>query len=93
MTDPATPLLLKRHRGRPVAARASDVSSAGMRVTTDRPLRIDERLCFDIDLEGCAHVDAHARVVREQGLHCYSLRFEDVDASVAQQLAGAYRST
>jgi hypothetical protein len=40
----ALALILKRHKGGPVAGRTIDVSPGGARVTTDRPLRVDELL-------------------------------------------------
>ena len=87
---PSAQVTFTRHRGRPVTALTVDVSNVGMHVTTDRPLSVDERLCFDVDL-GRAHLDGHARVVCQQGINSYSLRFEDVDATAAERLAGVLR--
>jgi hypothetical protein len=85
----ALALILKRHKGGPVAGRTLDVSSGGMRVTTDRPLSIDEILTFDLVLDGAGHVDGHCRVLRQQsGLNCYALRFEELDAATVELLSG-----
>jgi hypothetical protein len=89
----ALALILKRHRGGPVSGRTLDVSLGGMRVTTDRPLSVDELLAFDLLLDGAGHVDGHCRVLRQQGLNSYALRFEDVDAATLELLTGAVVQT
>lgn len=85
----ALALILKRHRGGPVSGRTIDVGAGGARVATDRPLRVDELLAFDLVLDGDAHVDGQCRVLRQQGFNEYALRFEDVDAAAAELLSGA----
>jgi hypothetical protein len=84
----ALALILKRHKGGPVSCRTVDLGRGGACVTSDRPLRVDELLAFDLDLDG-RHVDGHCRVLRQQGLHQYALRFEDVDAAALELLSGA----
>jgi hypothetical protein len=90
-TQLALALLLKRHKGGPVSATTLDLGTGGACVATDRPLRVDELLAFDLALDGDAHVDGHCRVLRQQGLNEYALRFEDVDAAAAELLDGALK--
>jgi PilZ domain-containing protein len=89
----ALALVLKRHKGGPVSCRTLDLGTGGARVTADRPLRVDELLVFDLVLEGDAHVDGHCRVLRQQGLNEYALRFEDVDAAARELLSGVVART
>ena len=74
----ALDLMLLRARGNRILGRTVDVGAGGMRVTTDRPLTIDEVLEFDLDLAD-RHMDGRARVLRMQGHNQYALRFEDLD--------------
>ena len=85
----ALALILKRHKGGAVSCRTINVGTGGACVSSDRPLRIDELLAFDLDLDGSGHVDGHCRVLRQQGLHEYALRFEDLDAATLELLSGA----
>ena len=89
----ALALILTRHKGGPVSGRTIDVGEGGACVATDRPLRVDELLAFDLALDGEAHVDGHCRVLRQQGLNEYALRFEDVDAATAELLSGVLSRT
>jgi PilZ domain len=89
----ALALILKRHKGGPVSGRTIDLGPGGACVATDRPLRVDELLAFDLTLESDAHVDGHCRVLRQQGLNEYALRFEDVDAATAELLSGVLKRT
>jgi hypothetical protein len=84
----ALALILKRQRGGPVSGHTLDVSSGGMRVLTDRPLSVDELLSFDLALDGMAHLDGHCRVLRQHGLNCYALRFEELDVMTIELLSG-----
>jgi PilZ domain-containing protein len=84
----ACPVVLLRRRGGPVTGRTEDVGPGGARVVVDRPLGVDEEVEFDLTLGG-AHVDGRARVLRQQGLNCYALRFERLDPAAAQALRGA----
>jgi PilZ domain len=79
-------LRLARKAGRAVSARTLDLGAGGARVTSDRPLRIDETLHFDFDLpSGRAHCDGTARVLRQDRHDVYALRFEQLaDAQVAE---------
>ena len=79
---------LKRSKGSPIAGQTLDVGVGGMRVCTERPLRIDEVVTFDLPIQG-EHVDGQARVLREQGFQVYALRFEALEADDAQRLAAS----
>ena len=68
-------LELHRRRGNSIHGRTLDVGQGGMRVSTDRPLSVDEVLEFALEV-GDEHVDGLARVLREQGMNVYALRFE-----------------
>jgi c-di-GMP-binding flagellar brake protein YcgR len=74
----ALDLLLLRARGNRIAGRTVDLGAGGMRVTTDRPLTVDEVLEFGLDLDD-HHLDGRARVLRMQDHETYALRFEDLD--------------
>lgn len=69
--------VLTRRKGGPIAGRTLDLGPGGMRVTTDRPLGVDEVLHFDIPTKG-VHVAGDARVLREHGPNVYALRFETI---------------
>src|SRR3954468_21774094 len=84
----ALALILHRHKGSPVSGRTIDVSAGGARVRTDRPLRIDELLAFDLVVDDGAHAGGRCRVLRQQGLNDYALRFEDVDEAAFELLTG-----
>ncbi len=66
---------LQRRTGSPIVATTLDLGSGGMRITSDRPLRIDEELDFDI-LRGGLRLTGHARVMRQHERRVYALRFE-----------------
>jgi hypothetical protein len=86
------PVTLLRRRGSPVDAHTEDVGPGGARIVCDRPLGIDEELTFDLTL-GDAHVDGRARVLRQQGLHCYALRFEALGEAALALLDAAVKRT
>jgi hypothetical protein len=79
---------LSRHTGSPIQARTLEVGTGGMSVTTARPLATDEVLHFDLPLSADDVVDGEARVLREQGYGIYALRFEALQASARERLAG-----
>jgi c-di-GMP-binding flagellar brake protein YcgR len=75
----ALDLRLSHKAGRPLTARTIDLSAGGAHVLTDRPLRIDEEMRFDVDLPaGGRRVDGIARVLRQDRHNAYALRFERV---------------
>jgi c-di-GMP-binding flagellar brake protein YcgR len=79
---------LSRSKGGPVAARTLDISAGGMRAATRRPLRVDELLDVELALDdGAPAVTGHARVMREEALSVYGLRFEHLAGTDAARLA------
>jgi PilZ domain len=87
---------LSRKVGKEVVAHTCDLSVSGARVTSDRPLRVDEELRFELALPRGAHLGGKARVLRQHRHDTYALRFEhiaastrgDLDAFVASRRAG-----
>src|SRR3954454_21959441 len=79
-TSPRTPVqlacTLTRRKGNPVKATTQDLGAGGMRVVTERPLWIDEELEFDIEPEQPDHPHGTARVLRQQTMNVYALRFD-----------------
>ena len=84
---------LARTKGTPLATRTVDVGVGGMRVSADRPLTIDERLSFDLVLDGGSRVAGRARVLREERHRVYALCFEalgqDATASLSRLVDAA----
>jgi hypothetical protein len=66
---------LQRRTGSPIEATTVDLGSGGMRVASERPLRVDEELDFDI-VRGGLRLTGHARVMRQHERRVYALRFE-----------------
>lgn len=88
-TAPRAPLhyecTLRRERGTPVVCTTLDLGPGGMKVTTDRPLAVDEVLDFDLPLTA-DETHGSARVLREQGFRVYALRFESIPERAVQML-------
>lgn len=83
----AVDLRLQRKIGNPVTAHTLDLGAGGARVISDRPLRVDEELHFDVDLPVVGrHADGTARVLREHPGNAYALRFEHVGPDVLRDL-------
>jgi PilZ domain len=76
---------LTRRKGGPIDGRTLDLGPGGMRVTTNRPLAIDEVLHFHLPFEE-ERLDGDARVVREHGPNVYALRFEGLAPEAATRL-------
>jgi len=81
--DIALDCTLSRRTGSAIAAQTVDLGPGGMRITTPRPLALDEVLRFDIPEQA---VDGRARVVREEGHRTYALRFEGLLAPARERL-------
>jgi hypothetical protein len=75
-TEVELPCMLTRTKGNPVRATTKDLGAGGMRVTTERPLWVDEVVEFDLDPEAPDHPRGRARVLRQQSLNVYALRFD-----------------
>ena len=65
---------LMRGAGSPIAASTIDLGPTGMRVTTERPLAVDETLGFDLPC-GDVRIRGDARVVCQERPHVYAVRF------------------
>ena len=72
--------------GSSISARTLDVGPGGMRVATDRPLRVDEVLDFLLLPETPSPVVGQARVMREQTYQVYAMRFERLPAGEEHHL-------
>jgi len=74
----------KRHGsgvGAPVTGETQDLGPGGMRICTERPLKVDEKLEFDLTLGDGAHVCGSAHVVRVSPRHVYALCIDTLAAS------------
>ena len=74
---------LTRGKGGPIAATTVDLGPGGMCVKCDRPLAEDEVVEFTIPGR---RFDGRARVLRERRYKVYSLRFEEIAATVRVEL-------
>lgn len=72
--------------GSAIAAKTLDVGPGGMRIATQRPLRIDEVLDFLLSPETPTPVVGQARVMREQDYRVYAMRFERLPAGEEHHL-------
>jgi hypothetical protein len=75
---------LERKVGRPVRVRTIDLGCGGALVRASRPLRVDEELHFDVTLP--PHVDGTARVLRQDRLDVYAIRFEGIEPTSLDEL-------
>ena len=76
---------LMRDAGSPIACETIDLGTTGMRLTTGRPLAVDETFRFELPL-GEAGVRGHARVVGQERPDVYVLRFDRLTAPMTQCL-------
>jgi hypothetical protein len=65
---------LTRNMGGPIAAETIDLGPTGMRLTTARPLALDETLAFELPFHE-ARIRGQARVICQERPHVYALRF------------------
>lgn len=79
------PCSLSRPSGSVIAARVIELSLAGVRVVTPRPLALDETLLVDISC-GHRHVTARARVVCQERPDVYALRFSVLSQPMLERL-------
>jgi hypothetical protein len=77
---------LSRGRGGAVVCRTQDLGPGGMRVATERPLKPDEQLVFEVVLSDGSRVTGVAHVLREHSYRCYALRFERLAPGGAERL-------
>ena len=89
MTQPgariAVTCTLRRRVGAPIAAQTVEVGPAGMCVTSPRPLAADEQVQFELPDEAM-RIAGTARVVRQQRLNVYVLRFEQLPGPMERRL-------
>jgi hypothetical protein len=76
---------LTRGAGSPIACETIDVGTTGMRLTTGRPLAVDETVGFELPLED-GRVRGQARVVGQERPDVYVLRFDRLTAPMTQCL-------
>lgn len=76
---------LHRRTGRTIQARTVEIGPGGMRVSSDRPLAVDETLEFELPER--ARINGRVRVIREQAYRCYALRFEKLGDEARAEIA------
>ena len=83
----ALPVTLTRAHGNPLSCRTIDVCAGGMRIATERPLRIDAVFAFDLQCgAGDDRVTGECRVLREDVPRQYAVRFEHLSATAIERL-------
>jgi hypothetical protein len=82
---------LERSVGRPVKVRTIDIGCGGALVRASRPLKVDEQLHFDLDLP--PHLDGTARVLRQERLDVYALRWENLEPGSIEELRAFIEAT
>jgi hypothetical protein len=81
-------LTLERARGSEIQASTIDLAERGARITTKRPLRVDEVLTFHLGLAPPERrLNGRARVLREHANHVYAVRFEEFQGDGLSSLA------
>ena len=86
MTAPIDiPCTLRRGAGSPIAAATIELRETGMRLTTRRPLAVDETVAFDLPVRD-GHIEGRARVVCQERPDIYALRFDRLSPPMAQCL-------
>jgi hypothetical protein len=81
------PCTLSRGSGGPITAETIDLGLTGMRLTTTRPLAVDETVAFDLPVRE-AHIRGQARVVCQERPDVYALRFNRLTQPMAHCLHG-----
>jgi hypothetical protein len=86
MTGPVDiPCTLQRCAGSPIAAATIELRETGMRLTSKRPLAVDETVSFDLPVRD-AHICGSARVVCQERPDVYALRFDRLSLPMARCL-------
>ncbi len=81
----ALPCTLRRRIGSPIRAQTLELGPDGMRIASPRPLAADETVEFDLpDLD--MRVSGRARVLGQQRLNVYVLRFEQLPEPMGRRL-------
>ena len=77
--------ILRRRSGAPIPVQTLDLGPRGMRITSPRPLALDETVGFDLpNLD--MRVSGVARVLRQERMHVYALRFEGLPEPMTRRL-------
>lgn len=77
--------ILRRRNGAPIPVRTVDVGPRGMRVCSPRPLALDETVGFELpNLD--IRVAGAARVLRQERMNVYVLRFEGLPEPMTRRL-------
>ena len=79
------PCTLQRGAGSPIPAATIELRETGMRLTTRRPLAVDETVSFDLPVHD-AHICGRARVICQERPDVYALRFDRLSQPMAQCL-------
>jgi len=74
---------LHRRVGSPIAGHTVDIGPGGMCVCTKRPLATDELLRFELP----HGIDGRGRVLRQQTLDTYAMRFELMEEAARLELS------
>jgi hypothetical protein len=77
---------LSRGAGSPIACETIDLGPTGMRLTTGRPLAVDETVSFALT-SGDACIRGQARVVGQERPDVYALRFARLSQPMAEAVA------
>jgi hypothetical protein len=77
--------ILRRRTGAPIPVQTLDIGPRGMRITSPRPLAPDETVSFEL-LNLDMRVGGIARVLRQERLHVYALRFERLPEPMTRRL-------
>jgi len=79
------PCILRRRSGAPIPATTRNVGPRGMRIVSPRPLALDETVGFELpNLD--MRVSGIARVLRQERMHVYVLRFEGLPEPMTRRL-------
>lgn len=81
----ALPCTLHRSVGSPIPAQTLNLGPWGMRVSSPRPLSLDETIGFDLP-NLAMRINGRARVLRHERLNVYALRFEGLPEPMARCL-------
>lgn len=81
----ALPCTLRRRTGSPIPAQTVVLGPRGMQVRSPRPLSLDEIVGFELpDLN--MRIVGRARVLRQERLNVYALRFEGLPEPMTRAL-------
>jgi hypothetical protein len=79
------PCIVRRRSGAPIPAETLEVGPRGMRISSPRPLALDETVGFELpNLD--MRVAGVARVLRQERMHVYALRFEGLPEPMIRRL-------